>query len=135
MSNVLGRCIPIGRSIRMPRWFCHTNIEKKEALLVHNIVHVEQQKFSPLYAILVWYPKYLFSKRFRAVCEMEAFWAQLEHLLNCRNTGVRFNIIETRMCEMYFGAISRPLAKAFSSAFICGDKPDDWNKFYEENSY
>jgi len=106
---------------------------KQEAVLVHNIVHLEQQKFSPLYAIFVWLPKYILSRKFRGIAEMEAFWAQMEHLTQCRDASVRYTVIESRLCEMYFGAISRRLSNAFTLAFSRGDKPDDWSKFYEQN--
>jgi len=131
-SNLFGRCIPIGNVIRMPRWYSHTDVLKQESLIVHNIVHLEQQKFSPLYALFVWISKYIFSKKFRAVCEMEAFWAQLEHLVYCREVEVRYHIIESRMCDMYGDAINIRLAKAFTCAFKSGEKPHDWYDFYKK---
>lgn len=63
----------------------------REDLIVHEAVHLEQQKHSYLYAIW-WYIKYFVSTRFRLEKEVEAYGQQIIFLINGINRKGRRSI-------------------------------------------
>lgn len=131
-SNRTDRPFAVGNTIRTPDWFDDKPEHEYRARMTHELVHIEQQRFSNWYA-MYWIPKWLMNKKFRALQEMPAFWAQMECYRDCSGVTVILSVIKNTMVNKYRGAFTEKLADAFIKAFEMKKSIKDWNKFYEEN--
>jgi len=133
-SNRTNRPFAVGNTIRIPTgWFEKYNETEVKARMAHELVHLEQQNFSNFYGFFIYVPKWLLSKKFRAIVEMEGFWVQMECYRDCSGLGIDFTKMKSILVDKYRGAFTEKLADAFLKAFEMKKSIKDWSEFYEEN--
>jgi len=128
------RPFAIGNTIRIPTgWLKERPAYEYRARMAHELVHLEQQGFSNFYGWFVYSPKWLISKKFRAITEMEAFWVQMECYRDCEGLTILYDVMKNTLTKKYMGAFSDKLADAFLRAFEIRKSIKDWGEFYEDN--
>jgi len=131
-ANITGRPFAVGKTIRIPSKLIR-NADEYKARMTHFVAHIYQCKFSSLYGWFVFVPKWLLSRKFRAICEMPAFWDQMECYRDCSGLMIIKEKMHETLVKKYYGAFTDNLASAFIHAFEMKRNVKDWKKFYEEN--
>lgn len=132
LASLLNRAISTGAKVRLPKSWSGSNPERQETMVVHELRHIESQGFHPLYAIFIWWPIYFISKKFRAIQEMKAYWAHMDHFKYCWETGINYDVVVSNMTCQHFGAISGHLAKALVHVHKKGMPEPKYGKFYND---
>jgi len=133
VASLFGRAFSIGSRLFFPRKHDGAEEVTQEGSLVRQLSICQAQKMSVLYAVFVWYPKYIFSKKFRAIEIMKSLFDEMNHYVYCRKHTVNYEIISDRMIHTYPRTFTAHMANSYLMYHFIECTPDSWSKFYDDH--